>query len=212
MNLTSLGITKDLTSEFFQIRMDSVGGNPFEETSVQTVTINETPQWSQVVDQIKMSITDTRFKMGELSRAQKKYLSIDLDDYDAIRRDVDNKTIEIKTCIREMENNVIRFSRFKEIDSPEIIKNVQISLAEEVNKLTEEFKQNNKQYLIKLKQRTQKFDDCFSMGEDHNDYSFGFDEKQLTMLSESEDLVNQRVEEIKKITKLFKTLLKSQEN
>lgn len=34
--------------------------------------------------------------MDELVKIQKKYLSIDLDDYETIGREVDNKTMEVK--------------------------------------------------------------------------------------------------------------------
>jgi len=103
-----------------------------------------------------------------------------------------------------MQNDVKKFSRFKEIDNPTVIANVQTNLAEEVNKVAEQFKQQNKQYLIKLKQRTKKFDDCFTQEGEEGVYSLGFDETQLNMLTESEDMVNQRVAEIKKIAKNFK--------
>jgi len=105
-----------------------------------------------------------------------------------------------------MQNDVKKFSRFKEIDNPTVIANVQTNLAEEVNKVAEQFKQQNKQYLIKLKQRTKKFDDCFTQEGEEGVYSLGFDETQLNMLTESEDMVNQRVAEIKKIAKTVQEL------
>ncbi|EDR25181.1 hypothetical protein EDI_333990 [Entamoeba dispar SAW760] len=84
--------------------------------------------------------------------------------------------------LKQSQNEVTKFNRFKEEESPTLIQNVQTNLAEEVSKVAEQFKNQNK---------------STTEGEE-GVYSFGFDEKQLNMLSESEEIVDQRVEEIKK--------------
>ena len=63
---------------------------------------------------------------------------------------------------------------------------------------------------VELRQRSEKFNDIFSDSTNtnptSNPYSIGFDEQQTSVLTESEDLVNQRVEEIKKISQTVKEL------
>jgi len=59
--MTVIGYTRDWTTEFFDNRMNVVGST-IVENSIQTVTVNEQPQWSQVVDQIKNKIQDVSFK------------------------------------------------------------------------------------------------------------------------------------------------------
>ncbi|ELP88191.1 syntaxin-16, putative [Entamoeba invadens IP1] len=205
MSNISIGFSRDWTTEFFDQRVAFLGTTIVDLQS-QVVPLNDQPQWSTVVDQLKSQIAECDLKMEELGRLQKRYLSIDLDDYEQIGRDVDAKTNEVKSMLRKMQNGVTQFARFKEIDNPTVIQNVQINLADDVNTVAEKFKRQNKDYLLKLKQRTKKFDDCFSNGEDEGVYSFGFDEKQVGMLTESEELVNSRVEEIKKIAKTVQEL------
>ncbi|BFU20766.1 syntaxin putative [Entamoeba histolytica] len=200
-----IGFTKDWTTEFYDQRSNFLGGT-IVENSVQTVTISEPLTWAQTADEIKNKSKDIVYKINDLSRLQKKYLSIDLDDYESIGKEVDMKTNEIKLNLKQLQNEVIKFNRFKEEDNPTLIQNVQTNLAEEVNKVAEQFKSQNKSYLLKLKQRTKKFDDCFTTEGEEGVYSFGFDEKQLNMLSESEEMVDQRVAEIKKIAKTVQEL------
>ena len=198
--MSGLGYTKDWTTEFFDCR-SSYSGSTLVETNMQIIDTHQQTQWSGTVDDIKNRIQNVSYKLLDLEGLQRRYLQIDLDDYDNLGKQIDNKTNEIKRDLKLLQNDVIRFARFKEIDNPTVIQNVQSALVEDLQKVSENFKTQNKNYLLKLKQRTSKFADCFT---DENEfdggYTFGFDDDQLNMLEESTDLVNQRVAEIKKIT------------
>ena len=93
MNL--IGFKRDWTTEFYDYR-SSVFGSSIMENTVQSVVQIQQTQWSQTVEDIKSKIRNTQFKLEELDRLQKKYLSIDLDDYDNIGKQVESKTNEIK--------------------------------------------------------------------------------------------------------------------
>lgn len=61
MTNNSMGYIKDLTGEFIDHRSGYLGATLVEPT-VQTVTVTDQPQWTQVVDQIKSKIVDVQFK------------------------------------------------------------------------------------------------------------------------------------------------------
>ena len=203
--MTGIGYTKDWTTDFFDFR-SNYSGSTLVETSVQMIHTTQQAQWSSTVEDIRNRIRNVSFKLEDLNQLQKKYLSIDLDDYNHIGAQVEAKTNEIKRELKGIQNDVIRFNRFKEIENPTIIQNVQSGLVDDLQKVSEDFKNQNKNYLLKLKQRTSKFADCFTNEEDEGTYNFGFDDDQLNMLAESEDLVNQRVAEIKKISQTVQEL------
>ena len=49
-----------------------------------------------------------------------------------------------------LQKRIKIFGKFKETYNPTVIQNIQVDLVEQVNKLAETFKQNNKAYLISL--------------------------------------------------------------
>ena len=203
MNL--IGYKRDRTLDFLNAR-NLIFQQNLDEQTIEIINEIQQTQYQQTIDLIKLKLEQTLKNIQELKILQKKYLNIDLDDYNDLSNKIDFKTNQIKNELKFIQNDVIKFGKFKEIENPIIIQNIQKNLIEELKNVQNIFKEENKNYLIKLKKRTSKFNDCFTNEENNENYSIGFDENQLNLIEESSELLNHRVEEIKKIVNVVQEL------
>ena len=202
--MKTIGYYKDRTEEFKQIR------NPQFYIGDQRIKpiqqFNETNIITDSIQSIKNRMKNITTKLSELHTYQQKYLSIDMEDFTELYNQIERHTNTIKYELKATQNEIIKFGKLKENENSQIVKNVQINLAEELANLTERFKTQNKNYLLKLKQRMMKFDDCFTVENDNDMYTIGFDDNQMTILTEAETNLKDRMSEIKKITQTVQEL------
>ena len=205
--MKNIGYYKDRTEEFKSIRNPQYYDgdrrikpfkHPYETDEVNVLT--------DTIEAIKTRIDNISKKLTELHTYQQQYLSVDVDDYATIHNQIERHTNTIKYELKATHNEIIKFGKMKENENAQLVSNVQINLAEELNELTEKFKTQNKNYLIKLKQRMMKFEDCFTPENDDDIYTIGFDDSQMSIISEAETQLKDRMSEIKKITETVQEL------
>ena len=199
--MTTIGYYKDRTSEFHKVRTS------FQINSTSSIKMNvEENILSQTIDSLKNRLESIKIMITELNTLQQQYLSADMDDYTKLHDQIERKTSEIKVNIKSVQTEIIKFGRLKETENQQFVSNVQISLAEELSGLAEKFKKQNKSYLLKLKQRMMKFNDCFTTENEDGMYTIGFDDSQMNILTEAETNLKERMGEIKKITETVREL------
>lgn len=170
-------------------------------------------------------ISKIQSKIRDLSALHTKRLMVNFEaDESAQEREIDAKTREITETFHHAEGVLKRFA--KEIESPStaeaertVKRNMQMSMARKLQGLSMSFRSTQKQYLTRLQDQkagsgNQGFD--FLNTESKKvaaasydadvDGDMGFTNAQMQILEDTEELVNQRDEEITKIAKSIEEL------
>jgi len=190
------------------------------------------PVWVDKIEKTEEDILKIQLKMRELSALHTKRLLVNFKtDETQQEREIDMKTQEITEVFRHAEGLLKKFSRQGDEESISasertVRKNMQSSIAKKIQALSMSFRATQKEYMTKLQaQKSGSGEQGFefmsvteskasasssgglgggSSSVDMSDY--GFTTAQMTVVDETEELVNQRDEEITKIAKSIEEL------
>eukprot|EP00128_Syssomonas_multiformis_P014396 Colp12_sorted_trinity150504_noHs@34340 len=159
--------------------------------------------------------------MGELSALHTKRLMVNFETDEAHQeREIDAKTREITDLFHHAENVLKRFGKQSEdttlsVADRTVRKNMQMSMAREIQGLSMSFRSTQKQYMMKVQNQKhgQGGHALDFLNEPSKkpaamqaDEDLGFDEMQMRILEDTEQEVNRRDEEITKIAKSIEEL------
>lgn len=158
------------------------------------------PQWVDVAEEARQDIKGVNDKLVQLQKAQNKRLLKVFGDDGAPDKDVQAISSEIGALIRRCEQTI---HNFKSHGGPstgaerEFRHNVQRNLATQLQGLSQQFRQAQKEYLneIRKRQRGAIWDDVPSQG-NGKAADVGFNESQLLELDSMETTASQRSQEI----------------
>jgi syntaxin 16 len=235
--------SKNLTRTYIDIRnsckanrhLQTIGGGGSDDDSVsllgpanrevvrwkETMESNLPPMWVDIVEEVEDKIDTIRKKMRVLSHMHAKRLMVDFEtDEKEQEHEVDDTTREITSMFRRAEALLKRFGtqgdETKISASEKVVRNnMQRSIAKKLQGLSGAFRQNQKDYLGRIKAQKS---GCISkeldflhlpVGKGTSDYDLDrgdFNQAQLQELKENEEMVNQRDQEILKITQSIEEL------
>ena len=120
-------------------------------------------------------------------------------------------TREITQLFRKAERKLKSLSQFQTTkDGARLITNVQQSIAAELQKLSQEFRKQQKGYLQRLRKQQEVVSLSPTFGgsllDDGGDYDSGFTESQILKSRESENLVAEREKDIQSIVRSVEEL------
>jgi syntaxin 16 len=170
--------------------------------------MNLPPAWVDISDQVSADMQRARGKMAELSKAHSRALMPTFDDSQKEEHTIELLSQQITKLLKKCEQKLQQLSKGtgpSEQDAS-IRKNVQRSLATDLQSLSMDFRKQQKGYLQKLRrqQEGQSGDDGISMGKqtkptEDDEFSQSFTNIQLSQLRQSEALSAEREKEINQI-------------
>ncbi|XP_075511060.1 syntaxin-43-like isoform X1 [Primulina tabacum] len=173
-----------------------------------TVAVGLPPAWVNVSEEIASNIQRVRVKMGELAKAHAKALMPSFGDGKEDQHRIEALTLEITDLLKKSEKRLQRFSAGGPSEDSNIRKNVQRSLATDLQTLSMELRRKQSTYLNRLRQQKEGPDGVdleMNLNGNHytrNDEEFdgiGFNEHQMAKLKKSEALTAERDREIQQV-------------
>ncbi|XP_073156186.1 syntaxin-43-like isoform X2 [Henckelia pumila] len=177
-------------------------------TSRGTVAVGLPPAWVDVSEEIASNIQRVRGKMGELAKAHAKALMPSFGDGKEDQHRIEALTHEITDLLKKSEKRLQKFSVGGPSEDSNIRKNVQRSLATDLQTLSMELRRKQSTYLNRLRQQKEGPDGVdleMNLNGNHyrrNDEEFdeiGFNEHQMAKLKKSEALTAEREREIQQV-------------
>eukprot|EP00440_Ansanella_granifera_P003601 gb/GFBE01003905.1/.p1 GENE.gb/GFBE01003905.1/~~gb/GFBE01003905.1/.p1 ORF type:complete len:327 (+),score=72.22 gb/GFBE01003905.1/:1-981(+) len=215
-------ITRNLTSIFARHRHDRRGSRRLagglngdadrlldveagrKEVSVEMSSLP--PQWVESAEEAREDIKLIRDKLVQLTKAQQKRLLRVFSDDTAPDKEVDAISTQISGLVRKCEQGIhqvkTRGAALASDKDIEFRQNVQRNLATQLQQLSQQFRQSQKDYLndIRKRQKGAGWEDAStSILGSRSDLDVGFTETQLQELESMEQSATQRNEEISKI-------------
>eukprot|EP01018_Ginkgo_biloba_P038920 Gb_07859 [translate_table: standard] len=186
------------------------------------VTIGLPPAWVDISEEIATNMQQARIKITILVKAYSKALMPTFGDTAADQRAIDELTREITRILKRSEQMLRQLSGHGLSEDANVQKNVQRSLATDLQSLSLEFRKQQKAYLQGLRQQKDG-PDGVDIGVDLNDqksrhegddfFDLGFSEQQLAKMKRSEMLTAERereilqiVESVNELTQIMKDL------
>ncbi|CAN8248067.1 unnamed protein product [Cochlearia groenlandica] len=184
--------------------------NDLGPSSSDAFTIGLPPVWVDDSEEITFNIQKVRDKMGELAKAHSKALMPTFGDNKGNQRAVEMLTHDITDLLRNSEKRLQRLStRGGASEESSIRKNVQRSLATDLQNLSMELRRKQSTYLKRLQQQKEGQDGVdleFNMNgnmsrfdEDDELGGMGFDEHQTIKLKEGQHVSAEREREIQQV-------------
>lgn len=170
------------------------------------LTIGLPPAWVDVSEEISVNMQRARTKMAELVKAHAKALTPSFGDGKEDQRQIEMLTLEITNLLKKSEKMLLRLSTSGPSEDSNVRKNVQRSLATDLQNLSMELRKKQSTYLKRLRQ--QKEGDGFDLEmnlngnkqEDYDDFSdVGFSENQMSKLKKTEAFTLEREREISQV-------------
>ncbi|XP_062081884.1 syntaxin-43-like [Humulus lupulus] len=171
------------------------------------LTVGLPPAWVDVSEEISANVQRARVKMAELTKAHAKALMPSFGDGKEDQRLIEALTQEITGLIRKSEKRLQRLSAAGPSEDSNVRKNVQRSLATDLQNLSVELRKKQSAYLKRL--RLQKEGDGVdiemnlngsrSRVEDDDLDDMMFNEHQLAKLKKSEAFSVEREREIQQV-------------
>ncbi|KAL1546183.1 Syntaxin-43 [Salvia divinorum] len=178
-------------------------------TSRGTVAVGLPPAWVDVSEEIATNIQRVRGKMAELSKAHAKALMPSFGDGKEDQRQIEALTQEITDLLKKSEKRLQRLSVGGPSEDSNIRKNVQRSLATDLQTLSMELRKKQAAYLKRLRQQKEGSDGVDlemnlngskSTRDDDDDIDdIGFSEHQIARLKKSEAFTAEREREIQQV-------------
>mmetsp|Transcript_3698 Transcript_3698/g.6130 ORF Transcript_3698/g.6130 Transcript_3698/m.6130 type:complete len:318 (+) Transcript_3698:107-1060(+) len=179
------------------------------------------PAWVDQIEAAEEDVSKIQSKIQELNALHNKRLMVNFEaDETQQEREIDSKTREITGLFHHAEGVLKRFGKQSEDPSLTVAertvrRNMQVSMAKKIQGLSMSFRSTQKQYLMKLQgQKQGSGAQAFEFLNEPSkkpaalqaDDDVGFDNMQMQILEDTEDLVNQRDEEITRIAKSIEEL------
>ncbi|PON40544.1 t-SNARE [Parasponia andersonii] len=146
--------------------------------------------------------------MAELSKAHGKALMPSFGDGREVQRTIETLTQEITNLLRKSEKRLQKFSVRGSSEDSNIMKNVQRSLATDLQNLSMDLRRKQSTYLKRLQQQKEGHDgvdleinlnDNISRLEDDEFGDVGLTDHQMSKLKKSEQFTEEREKEIKQV-------------
>lgn len=177
-------------------------------SSRDALTVGLPPAWVDVSEEIASNIQRARVKMAELIKAHTKALMPSFGDGKEDQRLIEALTHEITGLLRKSEKRLQILSAGGPSEDSNVRKNVQRSLATDLQSLSMELRKKQSTYLKRLRQQKEGQDGVDlemnlnenkfrSEDDDLND--MGFTEHQMARLKKSELITAEREREIKQV-------------
>lgn len=189
------------------------------------VSISLAPAWVDTVDEVRhYNITNIKKKMEDLSKLHSQHLLRIFDDRPEEQHEIEILTEEITRLFRDSEKKIkeiefISSNKAEDDKRQEIIikKNIQRTLASEVQELSIKFRKNQRDYLNRMRGKEASAKDLFSMdvGNKANNadantsayvdidepYDKGFSSDQVKLVDDQLAIIQQRDQQIDSILK-----------
>ncbi|CAL5399152.1 unnamed protein product [Camellia sinensis] len=180
------------------------------------------PAWVDVSEEISANVQRVRVKIAELAKAHTKALMPSFGDGKEDQRRIESLTQEITVLLKKSEKRLQILSAGGPSEDSNIRKNVQRSLATDLQSLSMELRKKQSTYLKRLQQQKEGPDGVDiemnlngnnSRREDDDLDDMGFNEHQMAKLRKSEAFtaerereINQVVESVHELAQIMKDL------
>ncbi|XP_062083489.1 tlg2p-like protein a isoform X2 [Humulus lupulus] len=169
-------------------------------------TVGLPPDWVDDSEEIAANIQRARIKMSELFKAHGKALMPSFGDGREDQRTIEALTQEITNLLRKSEKRLQRFSARGSSEESNVMKNVQRSLATDLQNLSMDLRKKQSTYLKRLRQQKEDGVDL-EMNLNDNKYRLddddfgdvGLSDHQVSKLKKSEKFTEEREREIKQV-------------
>ncbi|KAM1038674.1 hypothetical protein ACFX2C_033337 [Malus domestica] len=172
------------------------------------LTVGLPPAWVDLSEEVAANVQRARVKMAELTKAHAKALMPSFGDGKEDQRLIESLTQEITNLIRKSEKRLQRLSAAGPSEDSNVRKNVQRSLATDLQTLSMDLRKKQSTYLKRLRQQTEGQDgDDLEMnlngstsrmdGDDLDDMMFN--ERQMAKLKKNEAFTAEREREIQQV-------------
>ncbi|KAK6121086.1 hypothetical protein DH2020_045179 [Rehmannia glutinosa] len=174
-------------------------------TSRGTVAVDLPPAWVDISEEIAANIQHAKGKMAELSKAHAKALMPSFGDGKEDQRRIEALTQEITNLLRKSEKRLQILSSAGPSEDSNIRKNVQRSLATDLQTLSMELRRKQSTYLKRLQQQKEgpdgvdlemNLNGSNSKRDDDDFDDMGFSDHQMARLKKSEAFTAEREKEI----------------
>ncbi|KAL3573409.1 hypothetical protein D5086_024022 [Populus alba] len=171
-------------------------------------TVGLPPAWVDVSEEIAANVQRARMKMVELAKAHAKALMPSFGDGKEDQRTIEGLTQEITGLLRKSEKQLKRLAAAGPSEDSNVRKNVQRSLATDLQNLSMELRKKQSTYLKRLRQQNEGQDgDDLEMNlnggrsiiDDDNLDDMVFNEHQMAKLKKSEAFTVEREREIQQV-------------
>ncbi|KAK4339705.1 hypothetical protein RND71_041167 [Anisodus tanguticus] len=173
------------------------------------VTVGLPPAWVDVSEEITANVQQVRTKMAELAKAHAKALMPSFGDGKEDQRRIETLTHEITDLLKRSEKKLQRLSATGPSEDSNVRKNVQRSLATDLQSLSMELRKKQSTYLRRLQQQKEgpdgvdlemNINGSHSRRDDDDDLDdLGFSEHQMSKLKKSEAFTVEREREIQQV-------------
>ncbi|XP_028106444.1 syntaxin-43-like isoform X1 [Camellia sinensis] len=186
------------------------------------LTVGLPPAWVDVSEEISANVQRVRVKIAELAKAHTKALMPSFGDGKEDQRRIESLTQEITVLLKKSEKRLQILSAGGPSEDSNIRKNVQRSLATDLQSLSMELRKKQSTYLKRLQQQKEGPDGVDiemnlngnnSRREDDDLDDMGFNEHQMAKLRKSEAFtaerereINQVVESVHELAQIMKDL------
>ncbi|KAL2954066.1 hypothetical protein AAZX31_19G200800 [Glycine max] len=184
---------------------------PAPSTSRDAFTVGLPPSWVDDSEEIATNIQRARVKISELTKAHAKALMPSFGDGKEDQRHIETLTQEITSLLRKSEVRLRRLSAAAGSSEDSYVrKNVQRSLATDLQNLSMDLRRKQSAYLKRLQQQQEGYDGIdlemsftgSKFGSQNDEFSdVGFSEEQMTKLKRSEQFSEEREREIEQVVK-----------
>ncbi|CAI0459706.1 unnamed protein product [Linum tenue] len=127
--------------------------DPGNSSSKGALTVGLPPAWVDISEDIAANVQRARTKMAELAKAHAKALMPSFGDGKEDQRTIEGLTHEITGLIKKSEKKLQRLSAGGPTEDSNIRKNVQRSLATDLQNLSMELRKKQSTYLKRLRQQ-----------------------------------------------------------
>ncbi|XP_007031091.2 PREDICTED: syntaxin-43 [Theobroma cacao] len=178
-------------------------------SSKGAVTVGLPPAWVDVSEEIAANVQRARTKMAELAKAHAKALMPSFGDGKEDQRNIEALTHEITNLLKKSEKRLQQLSAAGRSEDSNVRKNVQRSLATDLQNLSMELRKKQSTYLKRLRQQKEEGQDGVdiemnlngnrSKAEDDDLDDMVFNEHQMAKLKRSEAFTVEREREIQQV-------------
>ncbi|XP_022744601.1 syntaxin-41-like isoform X2 [Durio zibethinus] len=151
-------------------------------SSKGAITVGLPPAWVDVSEEIAANVQRARTKMAELAKAHAKALMPSFGDGKEDQRNIEALTLDITNLLKKSERRLQKLSATGPSEDSNIRKNVQRSLATDLQNLSVELRRKQSTYLKRLRQQKEVFN-----------------EHQMAKLKQSEAFTVEREREIQQV-------------
>lgn len=177
-------------------------------SSKGALTVGLPPAWVDVSEEISANVQQARTKMAELVKAHAKALMPSFGDGKEDQHRIESLTQEITDLLKKSEKRLQKLSSTGPSEDSNVRKNVQRSLATDLQNLSMELRKKQSSYLKRLRQQKEGQDGVDlemnlngnkSLREDDEFSDLGFNEHQMTKLKKNEAFTAEREREIQQV-------------